>query len=95
MEDLPTGEERVASWEANTLHLSESKEVSRLGEGLTMHSLLEGKPNDTSGGTYKVVNYLGFFFFFLGKHLWKAVACEMRLQFKTVKLTNAGVGYCG
>ena len=44
MEDLPTGEERVASWEANTLHLSESKEVSRLGEGLTMHSLLEGKP---------------------------------------------------
>lgn len=30
---MPTGEERVVSWEANTLHLSESKEVSRVRGG--------------------------------------------------------------
>lgn len=59
-----------------------------------MHSVLQGKPNDTSGGIYKVVNYLRFFFF-LGKHLLKTVACEIRLQFKTVKLTDAGAGSCG
>lgn len=34
-------------------------------------------------------------FFFLGKHLLKSVASEMRLQFKTVKLTNTGAGSCG
>lgn len=34
-------------------------------------------------------------FFLGGKHLLKAVACEIRLQFKTVKLTDAGAGSCG
>lgn len=33
MEDLPAGEERMVSWEANTLHLSESKEVSGVRGG--------------------------------------------------------------
>lgn len=33
MEDLSAGKERMVSWEATTLHLSESKEVSGVRGG--------------------------------------------------------------